>query len=65
MDIRKFTGEGPFTVPFTNNSPPQIAVWTGWQVVRAYMRNNPTTTLKELMQNNNYQNILRYSRYRP
>ncbi len=65
MDIRKFTGEGPFTIPFTNSSPPHIGIWTGWQIVRSYMKNHPEVTVRQLMLDDDYQNILRYSRYHP
>ena len=65
MEIRKFTGEAPFTAPFLNNSPPRIGEWLGWQIVKSYMENNSKITLSELMKDTNYQQILAMSKYNP
>jgi hypothetical protein len=48
---RKWIDFGPFTnVPsIPAASPPQLGIWMGWQMVRAYMKANPTTTMQELL----------------
>lgn len=63
--IRKFTGSGPFTKDFTSESPARAAVWLGWRIVEAYSRNNPGVSLKDIMEEQDYQKILTLSKYNP
>ena len=63
--IRKFTGEGPFTSGFPAESPSQLGYWVGWQIIKSYMKNNPSTTLKQLMELNSPQIVLQQSAYKP
>jgi len=62
---RKFFVDGPFTSDFSSNSPARIGEWMGWQVVRAYMNNNPEITLQQLFTENDAQTILKHSGYKP
>lgn len=64
-EIIKFMGESPFIQGFPEGSPGRVGHWVGWQIVSAYMKKNPTITLKELMLNNNAQEILNNSKYKP
>jgi len=64
-NIRTFISEAPFTNDFPRESPGRIGQWTGWQIVTAYMKNNPDVTLQELMNDRDYRNILQKSRYKP
>jgi hypothetical protein len=64
-EIRRYTGEGPFTGGFPHESPSQLGYWIGWQIVRSYMNENPNTGLPELMKLDNAQEILRKSGYKP
>jgi hypothetical protein len=63
--IRKLTGEAPFTSYFTNESPGRAAVWTGFRIVESYMMKNQGTTLKQLMENVDIQDILQMAKYNP
>lgn len=65
MDVKRFIDDAPFTNPFTNESPGRAGVWLGWQIVSAYMKKNPEVDLPRLMQNHDYQEILRKSGYQP
>ncbi len=65
LTIKKFIDEGPFTVPFGPQSPPKTGVWIGYRIVSSYMEKNPKTTLKDLMDENNFQKILTLSAYNP
>ncbi len=65
MDIRKLTGMAPFTYFFSGESPGRAAVWTGWQIIRKYAENNPDLNLRDIMNNNNYQELLAESKYNP
>lgn len=63
--IRKFTENSPYTYQFGPDSPPRTANWLGLQIVRSYMKNNKNISLKELMEDSNYQKILNLSQYSP
>ena len=65
--IQKFLGEAPFTPGLGehNESAPKLGIWTGWQIVRAYMDKNPAVTLPQLMATDDAQKILNGSKYRP
>ena len=65
--IQKYLSEAPFTPGLgeKNESAPKLAVWTGWQIVRAYMDKHPEITLPSLMANTDAQKILNESKYRP
>lgn len=65
MLIRKFVEEAPFTTPFSKDSPGRVGQWIGWQIVKSYMKKNNRVTLQQLMQNNNYHEILMQSGYNP
>jgi len=64
-NIRTFIFEAPFTNDFSHQSPGRVGQWTGWQIVTAYMQNNPDITLQQLMTDRDYKNILQRSRYKP
>jgi len=65
--IQKYVTEAPFTTGLgeKNESAPKLGIWTGWQIVRAYMEKHPEVTLPALMANTDAQKILDDSRYRP
>ncbi len=63
--VRELTSEGPFTGSISKDCPPRIAMWIGWEIVRAYMKNNKEVSLEELMAENNPSKILNKSKYRP
>lgn len=46
-------------------SPGNTGSWVGWQIIKGYMENNPSITLKQLLQEQDAQKILTNSRYRP
>ncbi|MFI5163726.1 MAG: hypothetical protein ACHQHP_00590 [Bacteroidia bacterium] len=63
--IIKFTGEGPFTTGFAKESPARTGIWTGWQIVRKYMKDHPEVSPEQLMKENDPQKILSLSKYKP
>jgi gliding motility-associated lipoprotein GldB len=65
--IQMYVSEAPFTPGLgdKNESAPKLAVWTGWQIVRKYMKENPDITLQELMSDQDAQKILSSSKYKP
>ena len=65
MLIRKYVNDGPFTAPISQESPGRLGTWVGLQIVESYMQKNKNVTLKDLMNENNYQKILENSEYKP
>ncbi len=65
MDIVRFINDAPSTTGFPVESPGRTGVWIGWQIVREYMKKHKEVTLRELMENTNYQQILNDSGYFP
>ena len=63
--IRKFIGDAPFTAVFHNNSAPRAGAFLGWKIVHKYMDENENISLKQLMENADYQGILNSASYRP
>jgi len=65
--IQVYLSEGPFTPGLgeKNASAPKLGVWTGWQIVRKYMEENPEVTLQQLMAETDAQKILTKSKYKP
>ena len=61
----RFINDGNGTNGFPPEAPAKLGVYTGWQIIRAFMNNNPDITPKELMQLNNAQLILSRSGYKP
>ena len=47
--IRAYLSDGPMTMELGDGSPGYIALFTGRQIVRGYMRRNPGTTLDSLL----------------
>lgn len=64
MNIKRFTGEGPFTTAFSNESPARAAVWIGFNIVASYAEHN-SVNLPQLMSENDYQKIMNKSKYNP
>lgn len=62
--IRPFLSEGPMTPELGDGSPGYIALFTGRQMVRAYMERHPETKLKQLLDLPAKQ-ILEGARYKP
>ena len=65
MIKNQYVGEGPFTKPFTQESPGRAGAWLGWQIVESYMRGNPQISIQQLLQQPDAQAILNNSNYRP
>ncbi len=67
QSFMKYFNDGPFTsadgVPA--ESSPAIGVYAGLQIVKKYMHENPKLTLEELMNEKDFDKILKQSKYRP
>ena len=65
LNIRKLTGEAPFTGFFTKESPGRAAVWIGFRIVESYMMKNPGANIGEMISDTDVQNILEKAKYSP
>lgn len=65
LDKRNYLGERPFTTQVGEKCPGRIGQWVGWRIVKQYMQNQKNTSLPELMDNPNAQEIFKASSYRP
>jgi hypothetical protein len=60
----QYINSAPHTASLPVESPGRVGVWVGFQIVNTYMRNNSHTSLKELMEMTNYQQLLKQSKYK-
>jgi hypothetical protein len=65
FEINKWFADGPFTTAtgIPQESPPQLGVWIGWNIVRQYMSKHPETKLPALLAEKDMQKLL--SAYAP
>lgn len=61
---RALFNDGPFTAAFGNDSPARLGEYLGLQIVRSFMSNNDVV-FTEMMQLDDYQDVLQKSRYKP
>jgi len=59
-----FFQDSPFTKGMPKESPGRLGYWIGYEIIHEYMKNEGGD-LKELMKNNNSQEILLKSKYKP
>ena len=65
MLIKKYMNDAPFTATISPDSPGRLGSWIGLQIVDSYMRKNTNVSLRDLMNENNYQKMLEQSDYKP
>ncbi|MFZ9660985.1 MAG: hypothetical protein ACO29O_03825 [Chitinophagaceae bacterium] len=61
---KSFLSEGPKTAELGDDSPGYITLFTGWQIVKAYMEKYPKTSLIQLMDLDN-RKLFELSKYKP
>ena len=59
-----FFGDGPFTQAYSNDAPSRLGEFFGLNIIRSYFSNNETS-LQDLMQRKDLQNIFQDSGYKP
>ena len=62
--IKGFLTDGPNTPELGDQSPGNIALFAGWQLVKSFMKHHPETTLPQLMVMNG-QKLYEESKYKP
>jgi len=61
----QYLKDAPHTAFLPVESPGKVGVWLGFQIISAYMKQKPKTNWRELMENTDYREILRQSKFRP
>lgn len=65
--VTRFINIAPFSkfyLDIDNESPGKIGSWMGWQIIRAYAKNNPQVTIDELLRKN-ADELFKQSKYKP
>ncbi len=62
---QKYLGDRPKTAEVGPECPGRIGQWVGWQMVKAYMKENPNLSLPDLMNAGNADKIFKESKYNP
>jgi len=65
QDFQKLTGPSPNAPNMPPEAPGQTANFIAWQIVKSYMKRFPETSLQDLMNLGDAQDLLEKSRYRP
>lgn len=65
MKINKYLTPSPNSPGMPATAPGRTANFMGWQIVKAYMRKFPETTMMDLIQHNDAQKMLELSKYKP
>ncbi|MCZ2356155.1 MAG: hypothetical protein LC115_05610 [Bacteroidia bacterium] len=65
LKYEKYVRERPFTPNVSRDSPGRLGHYVGWQIIRSYMKNNPKTTLTDLLTAQNYEQLFKNSGYKP
>ncbi|MBC7382659.1 MAG: hypothetical protein H7296_06630 [Bacteroidia bacterium] len=63
----RYFNDGPFTIAtgVPQESAPAIAVFTGYMAISKFMKENKQITLAQLMENADWDELLKWSKYRP
>ena len=61
----QYLTEAPNTAYLPAESPGRVGIWLGFQIITSYMKQNPKTSRKELMEFTDYQELLKQSKYKP
>lgn len=63
--FRKFVEPSPNSPGMPEQAPGRTANWLGWQIVKAYMEKNPSTSMEQLLALTDAQFIMDKSKYKP
>lgn len=61
----QYIREAPHTAFLSDQSPGRVGIWLGYQIIAAYMKQKQDLSFSELMEETDYQQILKDSRYKP
>jgi len=64
-EIKKYVNPSPHSPGMPKEAPGNTGSWIGYNIVNAYMKQNPEATLQSLIEEQRDQKILEQSRYKP
>ena len=62
---QKIVMPSPSTDLVFQESPGEVGNWVGWQIVKAYMRRAPDTSLEKMLNLRDSQQFLEQAKYKP
>lgn len=65
QNFKSLVSIAPRSAGMPEESPGEVGNWVGWQIVKAYMNRNPQITLSQLLAEEDLQQILIKSKYKP
>ncbi|MDR1610379.1 MAG: gliding motility protein GldB [Candidatus Symbiothrix sp.] len=65
MTTTQYLKDAPYTSFLPVESPGRVGIWLGYQIITSYMKQNPDTGFRELMDLTDYQDLLKRSKYKP
>jgi hypothetical protein len=65
MIKRKYIGPRPFTSEIGQGCPGNIGGWLGFEIIKRYMKNHPSITLAQLMEDKDLHALFMKAKYKP
>jgi hypothetical protein len=65
VKIQKLISPAPSIPGMPSEAPGGVANWTGWRIIHALMREEPSLRMTDLLLSHEAQSILERARYRP
>ena len=65
LTISQFINEAPYTAPLTSSSPGRAGIWVGFRIIESFIKQHPNTTLQELIERTDYQQLFIEAKYKP
>jgi len=62
---QRYLTEKPYTTHLSQESAPRLGQYMGWKIVSKYMEKFPETSLEQLSDMTNYEEIFKRSKYKP
>jgi hypothetical protein len=63
--IRKYVEYSPNSPGMPPEAPGRTANWIGWQIIKSYFRENPSSTIDDMLRIEDAQELLDRARYKP
>lgn len=61
----QYLKEAPHTPFLPVESPGRVGIWLGYRIITSYMKKNPDTGFRELMELTDYRDLLKQSKFKP
>jgi len=65
MTTNLYLKEAPHTSPLPDESPGRVGVWLGYRIISSYMKHKSDISWQDLVENVDYKEILKQSKYKP